>query len=400
MMTDSFSTLRQQIETELTGNLLPFWMKHTVDRTNGGFYGALTNDLQVLNAVPRSAVLCARILWTYSAAYTHFKNPEYLEMADHAYQYLINAFWDSEYGGVYWLIDAQGKPVDPHKQMYAQAFAIYGLAEYYAATGLMESLNRARKLFGLVEKYGAEPVYGGYIEARSRDWSEFENQRLSEKEPNAPKTMNTLLHIMEAYTRLYSIWPDESLKSALSQLVEVILTRVVNLERGAFNLFFDNNWTSHSDEISYGHDIEGCWLLLEAAKILKDEALFARSRKAALRMAEAVLTNGRDLDGSIFYEASPAGLLNSEKHWWVQSEAMLGFYAMYQISNDERFLNAAHQAWGYIRDHFVDHQYGEWYKILDRSGLPNREHYKTGPWECPYHNSRACMEMLERLPLK
>jgi mannobiose 2-epimerase len=203
---------------------------------------------------------------------------------------------------------------------------------------------------------------------------------------------------MEAYTRLYMLWPDASLKTALRQLVEVMLVHVVNLERGAFNLYFDNNWNSHTDEISFGHDIEGCWLLLEATEILQDEALRVRARQAAECMADSVYLNGRDPDGSILNEATPNGLLDGDKHWWVQSEALVGFYAVYQLSHDERFLDASIQSWDYIQEHFVDREYGEWFKILNRSGQPYLEHYKTGPWECPYHNSRACLEMLKRLP--
>lgn len=391
-------SLRSRIESELTGNLLPYWINHTVDYENDGFYGAIASDGTVRNDVERTAILCARILWTYSAAYRQLQKPEYIEMAGRAYRYLIDVFIDKEHGGVYWTVDAQGKVLNTRKQMYAQAFAIYGLAEYHAASGMAQSLEHARHLFALIEKHGAEPRFGGYIEARAGDWGELEDQRLSPKEPNCPKSMNTLLHIMEAYTRLYTLWPDAGLKRSLTDLLNLMLTKVYNAERRAFNLFFDLDWASQSHEVSYGHDIEGAWLMVAAAEALEDETLLEQSRKAAVAMSDAVYTHGRDVDGSIFYEAGPAGLLDGDKHWWAQAEALIGFYVGYELSGDERFFSAAGQVWEYIETKFVDRKYGEWYKILNQAGEPRLDQPKTGPWECPYHNGRACLEMLRRLP--
>lgn len=396
-MPNNMPNFCKQIESELTGNILPFWIQHTVDHENGGFYGALTNDLQVCNEVERSAVLCARILWTFSAAYQQFPRPEYLQMAHRAYEYLLGAFQDGLHGGFYWSVDKTDRPVNDRKQTYAQAFAIYGLSEYYAATGDPESFEIARKTFYLLEEHASDPQYGGYIEACSRDWGYLDDMRLSPHEPNCPKSMNTLLHVMEAYTRLYNLWPDPGLRQSLHNLLEIMQNHVIDHERGAFHLFFERDWRIISDEISYGHDIEGSWLLVETANTLGDEPLRTHISLAAVKMAASVYQHGRDSDGAILYAANSTGLSDDNKHWWVQAEGLVGFYNAYKLSGDARFLGAMRQLWQVINEKFVDRKHGEWYKILDRSGSPRLNHYKTGPWECPYHNARACLELLKRL---
>ncbi|MCG2785962.1 MAG: AGE family epimerase/isomerase [Anaerolineae bacterium] len=393
----SMPTFFQQIESELTTNILPFWMNYTVDHENGGFYGALSNDRQINNEVERSAVLCARILWTFSAAYRQFPRPEYLDMARHAYDYLINTFWDVQKGGVYWAVNKTGKPLNDRKQTYAQAFVIYGLAEYHAASGSPESLKFAKMLFGLLEKHTADSQFGGYIAARDRNWGDLADMRLSDSEPNCPKSMNTLLHVMEAYTRLYTLWPDPALRQSLRSLLEVMQNHVIDHERGAFHLFFERDWQVLSDQISYGHDIEGSWLLVEAAEALGDEPLRTHLSLSAVSMATSVYRHGRDSDGAVLYEANSDGLIDADKHWWVQAESLVGFYSAYKLSGDIHFLCATRQIWQVINEKFIDRQHGEWYKIIDQAGNVRFDHFKTGPWECPYHNARACMEMLKRL---
>jgi mannobiose 2-epimerase len=388
---------RKQLEEELTGNILPFWMKHTIDTVNGGFYGALTNALEIHNEVARSAILCARILWTYATAYRKLGDRKFLDMAGWAYNTLRISFLDSEYGGVYWSVDAAGKPVMDRKHHYAQAFAIYGLSEYYRATERPESLALAQSLFQLLETYAYEPVYGGYVEGSSRTWEALADMRLSDRDLNCRKSMNTMLHVLEAYTNLLRVWEDPSLKARQRAVIEVFLKRIVNPSTGHFKLFFDDAWNSLSPNVSYGHDIEGSWLLLEAAEVQGDPALVEQVRATALQIATAVYQDGLDPDGSLPYESGPQGLVDSDKSWWVQAEAMLGFYNAYELSGQSRFAQAAQHSWNYIQANMVDRVHGDWIKKLHRNGTVDESNYKVGPWECPYHHSRACFEMLDRL---
>ncbi|MDZ7260697.1 MAG: AGE family epimerase/isomerase [candidate division KSB1 bacterium] len=388
------SDFRQQLEKELTENILPFWMTYVVDKVNGGFYGAVTNDLKVHNEVPRSATLCARILWTYATAYRRLGAEQYLSMARWAYDYLTHVFWDREYGGLYWQVDYKGNPVSDRKHHYAQAFAIYGLSEYYRATQEPQSLMLAQTLFHLLEKYAYDAVYQGYIEGSSRSWGALRDMRLSDKDLNCRKSMNTMLHILEAYTNLLQVWEDAHLKAQHRALVETFQQHIIDHQTGHFKLFFDDQWQSLSEKVSFGHDIEGSWLLWEAAKAQSDPALLAQVRQSVISMATAVYREGLDDDGSLFYEANPP---DTSKAWWAQAEAVVGFYNAYQLSGQVQFAQAAYRCWRYIQTKIVDRRHVEWFKQLHRDGTPDHVRYKAGPWDCPYHQSRACFEMLDRL---
>jgi mannobiose 2-epimerase len=404
-MAQTFSKLewRQQLADELTGNILPFWMTYVMDRANGGFYGAVTNDLQVDNNVPRSAILCARILWTYAAAHRQLGAEQrssaeaYLSMARWAYDYLTRVFWDLEYGGLYWHVDYQGYPVVDRKHHYAQAFGIYGLAEYYRATQDARSLALAQELFYLLEKHAYDAVNQGYIEGSSRAWGALQDMRLSDREINCRKSMNTILHILEAYTNLLRVWDDARLRAQHRALIEVIQQYVIDHQTHHFKLFFDDQWRSLSDHVSYGHDIEGSWLLVEAAEVQGDVELLEQVRASALAMAAAVYREGIDADGGLFYEGGPQGLVDTHKSWWVQAEAMVGFYNAHQLSGEAHFAQAAYRCWEYIQSEVIDRTYGDWFKLLRRDGTPEPGSYKAGPWECPYHQSRACLELMARL---
>jgi mannobiose 2-epimerase len=388
------------LKSELTGNLLPFWIKHAVDPENGGFFGAVTNDLQVVNDVPRSAILCGRILWTYSAAHRILGGKENLAMARRAFDYLTGVFWDPEFGGLYFDVNAKGQPVFDRKHHYAQAFGLYGLTEYYRATQEPQSLKLARSLFELLEKHGFDSAHGGYIEGSSRRWESLADMRLSGIDLDCRKSMNTNLHILEAYTNLLRVWDDPRLKAQHKALVETFLQHIIDPATNHFRLFFDDGWNSLSSVFSFGHDIEGSWLLWEAAELQGDAVLKESVRKAALGMAEAVRREALEKDGSLVYEGGPHGLVNVNKVWWAQAEGMVGFYNAYQLSGREEFAGAAKGLWDYIQARMVDREHGEWWKQLSRDGKPDRDHYKIGPWDCPYHAVRACLEMTARLEEK
>ena len=389
----------QRFEHELRGNILPFWSTQTIDAENGGFYGALTNDLRIKNDTPRSAVLTARILWTFAAAYRRYGAPVYAQTAQRAYDYITRHFVDSVNGGVYWAVDRHGQPVDDRKHVYAQAFTIYGLAEYYRATREPAALTLAQALFTLVDRHSYDPVHGGNVECLSRTWGVLNDMRLSPRDVNSRKSMNTLLHLMEAYTNLLRVWPDPLLHARQRGLIEVFLEHVIDPETHQQRLFFDDawNWRHLSAVVSYGHDIEASWLLVEAAEQQGDPDLLARTQAKGILMAEAVYREALEPDGSVIYETEGHGPGANQKHWWAHAEAVVGFYNAYQLSGRQHFADAAAACWAYIETKFVDRTDGDWFKLLASDGAPDLGHVKVGPWECPYHHSRTCLEMLERL---
>ncbi|MNO39449.1 Cellobiose 2-epimerase [compost metagenome] len=393
---------RKQLEDELKGNILGFWMEHTLDETYGGFVGEIDNQMNVVAGAEKSLVLNARILWTFASAYRIYGTADYLTMAERAYDYLTQYFTDAEYGGLFWMVDEHGAPSQPKKQIYGLAFAIYALAEFHHATGRADALQQAVDLFHIVEKYGYDPIYKGYIEALSREWQMTDNLSLSSKDMNEKKSMNTHLHVLEGYTGLYRVWKSEELKSKLSELIETMLDHIIDADGKHFHLFLDEEWTVKSGSISFGHDIEGSWLLVEAAEVLEDEALLHRVRQVAISMAEAVLAEGIAEDGGIWNEADMSGFIDKSKEsrdWWPQAEAIVGFYNAYQLTGDPRFLEAAENAWNFTDKYIVDHKFGEWYWGIDEALQPLANAPKVSAWKCPYHNSRACFEMIARLSI-
>jgi cellobiose epimerase len=393
----SENTWQAELQRELTGNILPFWMQHACDRQNGGFYGSLSNDLVIDNRAPRSAILTARILWTYSAAYGYERRPEYLAMAGYAFAYLSQKFIDPLHGGVYWTVDAQGGSLQTRKHSYAQAFAIYGLSEYYRASGDSTALQLAQQLFELLDRHAYEPVFGGYLEGRAQDWSATADMRLSEKEIDAQKSMNTLLHLLEAFTNLYRVWPDSHLRLRIQELTGIFLEHIISPAGQHLRLLFDERWNSLVNTVSYGHDIEASWLLLESANVLGISELTARVKAASVRLAQAVYDQGLWPDGSVVLEQDEGGQRNPERHWWPLTEGMVGFYNAYQLTGQPHFAQASKRCWQFAQQKMVDRQHGDWFKVLGANYQPKPGYPKTGPWECPYHHARACLEMIKRL---
>ena len=398
MVRNKLIRLRKELEIELKGNILSFWIDHTVDRENGGFYGYVSNDLAKHDKSDKAFILNIRILWTFSKAFHIFKDQQYLEMAKRAYDYILNHFWDKEFGGVYWLLDYKGEVKVSKKQTYAQAFAIYGLTEYYRATGIQESLIKAKQLYELMEQHCYDPQYGGYTEAYSADWKALDDRSLSEKDMNVAKSMNTNLHVMEAYTNLLSVWNNDILKSKLRDLVNDTMEHIVDRQTYHFRLYFDEDWTSKSDIISFGHDIEGSWLLYEAAEQLCDALFCKKVKDIALMMAQKVYQQGIDFkQGGVFNEVDHNNILHAEKVWWPQAEAVVGFFNAYQLSSEVRYLQVALDTWDYIKNNIIDEKQGEWFWDARYANGQYQDEEKAGPWKCPYHNSRMCFEIIARI---
>lgn len=395
---ESIHQFRTEVAAELIKRLLPFWSEKTIDEENGGFYGQITNGLTVKKAAAKSCVLNSRILWTFASAYRIFKDNAYRIMAERAYHYLQNHFWDKQYYGLYFMLDYRGQVIDSRKQLYNLAFGIYGLSEYYRATGDEKSLIRAIQLYYLIEEHLSDPNHQGYFEAGSRDWGFVKEMRLSERDLNAKKTMNSHLHLMEAYTNLLRVWDSDRLRHSLEQLINLMVTRILNRETFHFNLFFDETWNSKLNLISLGHDIEGSWLLTEAATVLGDEMLFDMIKDVSVKMARKVYETGIDREnGGLYNELIDGVVRDPVKVWWPQCEAMVGLINAFQLTEEEVFLEAASQIWKFIDRFMLDRDNGEWFGEVSEDGRPNHSYYKVGPWKCPYHNGRACMEVMLRL---
>lgn len=379
-------------------NILHWWSSNMVDHENGGFYGRIDGYGRLHSEADKGVILNTRILWTFSAAARRTGDRHYRDLAERACDYVTRYFRDEEFGGVFWTVDFKGNPAESKKQVYAQAFAVYALAEYYLSSNNPAALESAQSIFEQIERHSRDRVKGGYFEAFSRDWSALGDLRLSDKDANEAKTMNTHLHLLEAYTTLYKAWPDAEVRDALAALTGLFLDTFIDPDTAHLHLFFDENWVSKSDKISFGHDIETAWLLMEAAETLGDPALTARARAAAVRIADRTIAEGYDpANGGLWNEADAHGLSDRDKEWWPQIEAVVGFLRVWQNTGEPRFAAAALRSWSFIEKHLPDPENGEWFWGLKADGTPNRAQDKAGLWKCPYHNSRGCMEILSLL---
>ncbi len=389
--------LRTDALAEVTNNILPFWQNRMPDNMKGGFYGRIDGKNNIINDAPKGAILNARILWTFSAAFRILKDISYLDTAKRARDYIMAYFFDKEYGGTFWVLNSNGSQLDAKKQIYSQAFTIYALSEYYMAIGDESCKDKAVELFHLIEKHSFDRGFNGYLEAFDRKWGYLEDLRLSEKDANEKKTMNTHLHILEAYTNLYRIWPDKSLRSQLVNMVMIFLEKILDQRSHHLNLFFDERWNSKSTIISYGHDIEASWLIYEAAEVLEDKGLINKVKVIATEVVRAAM-EGLQPDGSLIYERDDAtGHLDMDRHWWVQSETVVGFINAWQLTGDESYLGNALRCFNFIKGHLIDRENGEWYWSIRRDGTVNTVDDKAGFWKCPYHNSRMCLEIMSRV---
>ncbi|MGN6530722.1 MAG: AGE family epimerase/isomerase [Ginsengibacter sp.] len=386
---------KEDLENELH-NILDFWQNKTIDDLNGGFFGQIDNDNKIIIEAPKGSVLNSRILWTFSAAYNLTKSEAYLKSAERAFKYLRVHFIDKEFGGVYWTVDYKGNPLDAKKQIYAQAFAIYGLSEFYISSENEDALDLAIDLYNSILKYSYDEENGGYIEALARDWKEMDDLRLSNKDANEKKSMNTHLHLLEAFANLYRSWKNEKLEEKVSELIYIFLNHITDPETHHLILFFDEKWNPKSHIVSYGHDIEASWLVEEAAKLIGKTTLLQQVQDQSVNLAIAA-SDGLDTDGGLWYEYDlEKDDLVKEKHSWPQAEAMVGFFNAWKITGVDSFLNRSLNSWNFIRQHILDKKNGEWLWGIHADNTVMNED-KVGIWKCPYHNSRACMELIRRI---
>jgi len=419
------SVMKQEMQDVVENNILRFWLDKMVDREHGGFYGRIDGSGVLHPEAEKGAILNARILWSFSAAYRVLGNPEYLEAATRAYEYLIEHFIDAEYGGVYWSVDYLGRPLDTKKQFYAIGFAVYGLSEYVRATGDREALECALQLYDCIEEHAFDRAHNGYIEACTREWGQIADMRLSELDANYPKSQNTHLHIIEPYTNLLrclkelhaqesgdyvpvigSMLPIGvtipmqdiiSVEASLRNLIDIFTDKILNPKTHHLDLFFEMDWTRGAGHLeSYGHDIECSWLMHEAALVLGDSKVLEKVEPIVCEVAKAS-EKGLRPDGSMVHEANlDTGHVDDDLHWWVQAENVVGWFNLYQYFDDEQALERASQGWSYIKSQIIDWENGEWHWSRHPDGTLNTIDDKAGFWKCPYHNSRMCLEIIER----
>lgn len=384
--------LAREVRRELTDRIIPFW-KRLRDDEHGGYYGYMDFDLKVDKEYEKGCILNSRILWFFANAYMTLKDKSLLAEAAHAYSFMRDCCEDKEYGGVFWSVTYDGLPLDTTKHIYNQAFAIYALSSYYAASNDSSALEFAMSLFEKIETIGTDSY--GYLESFNRKWELEDNDKLSENGLLADKTMNTLLHVLEAYTELYRVNKDEKVRSALVKILDAFRNQVYNEKTNRLEVFFDEKMNTISDLYSYGHDIEASWLLDRAATVLSDDKIKADTNAYTNKLVAEVY-NEALADGAMNNECFK-GVVDTTRVWWVQAEAMVGFCNCYEKTGEEKYKDITEQLWDYIKNYIIDKREGsEWFWDLDKDNNPVSRKPIVEPWKCPYHNGRMCMEIIRR----
>ncbi|EDP68631.1 hypothetical protein CAT7_10605 [Carnobacterium sp. AT7] len=398
---------KEMLRNQLSEKVLPFWLSQQ-DNTNGGFYGKLSIDLESDPLAPKGGVMMARFLWTFSYSYNTLQKQKYKRAADYAYRFITESLWDNKYGGIYWLVDAEGKPLNPIKHVYAQSFAIYGLSEYAKIDPASDALEYAKKLYHLIEENAYNPSTLGYEEEFDQKWKQKALSQVASQNPEVRYTTNTHLHLLEAYTNLYTVWPNETLLEKIQHLLRLFTTYIFH-PTGYCQQEFDQNWTSITPGVSYGHDIETSWLLDETLSCCKvDEDLDKKVRSMTTELAAYCYENGLDENGWMINHVDSSHV-DKTKVWWVEAEAVIGFYHAFQQSGNNIYRNTALNLIQLIQKKFVDTRPGsEWYSRLDENNQLLSVLRKNGTteenisdsWKGPYHTVRFYLEMIKRLEEK
>lgn len=395
--------MRSEVINHLTKDIIPFW-KSLRDDENGGYTGYLGYDLKADKKAVKGCILNSRITWFFANAYTLLKDESLLEEAKHGFEFLKNACWDKKNGGVYWSVNYDGTPAETLKHTYNQAFSIYALSSYYEASGDKEALDMAYQLYDLIEEKMRDEL--GYKEAFDEEFHEIDNEKLSENGVMASKTMNTLLHVFEAYTELYRVagvngaGRGEKVADKIKWMMDIIAAKIYNPRLHRQEVFFDNQWNTIIDLHSYGHDIETAWLVDRSVEILKDDAYERKMTPITKDLTNQIYKEA--FDGSSLANECEKGVVNEWRIWWVQAESVVGFINGYEKSGREEYLTAACKVWQFIKEHLIDGREGytagrEWYWRVGADGTPDKTQPIVESWKCPYHNGRMCFEVIKRL---
>jgi len=395
LVEDKLITLKQEMDENLFNGIIPFWLKNVLDFESNGFNGIVLPNLVIKKDAEKGLLMAARALWLFSRAYSLKNNDDYIKAAKLLYDYLQRYFLDSVHGGYYWLLNYKGEPLDETKKAYGQAFALYALSEYASVSHDNNALEAAHSLFLLMEEKFRDREYGAYIESGLRDFSENPVMKLSDREPAAVKTMNTNLHVMEALANYALHFPSDNVLAALKDETDSFIDNIL-LPAGHLGMFFNREWEPLNDRISYGHDIEAAWLLTEAAHLTKDKELIEKAAKASVFLSRTAVYEAFDKDGGITCEGDSHGHHEGFKEWWMQAEAIVGFINAFELTNKMIYLEKALSLWDYCKKKLISPE-GEWYFYINKDGTTDKTKELAGPWKCPYHTGRACMEVTRRV---
>lgn len=381
-------------------NIGDWWLDHSICQSSGGFYGEIDHYGNPRPDANKGLVLNARILWFFSELAMSNPDPRYTAAADRAYDYLQSKFYDPVFGGYWWELDSQGEVVQRRKQVYGQAFVIYAYSSYYLLNKKQAVLDHSLATFKLLQTHSIDPKFGGFWEAFAEDWSPIQDFRLSEKDLNFPKTMNTHLHVLEAYTNLHRVVGSPETARALRYSLDIFVDKIFDHEVRHLKMFLDAQWQNYSPAYSYGHDIEASWLLWEAAEVLGDTDLKLRTREISLDLACCCLSEAVTSSGALLDEKEiKSGDVAVDFPWWVQAEALVGFVNAFELSKKDEYLKTVLRSWSVIKSTILDKEYGEWCWFARSAEEANNTPltYKAGAWKAPYHNGRAMLEMTRRL---
>ncbi len=417
--------LVSEMKHVLDSLMIDVWYPRVIDATNGGYFSDFTYDWELGEPQNKFIVTQARHVWATSFLYENYEEKEeYLRYAGHGFHFLRDHMWDKEFGGFYDLTDSTGnllpRSIGADKRAYGNSFAIYALAQYYKVSKNEEALELAKKTFLWLEENSHDPVNGGYFQILDRTGKPIVREEAAkyagyENFQVGLKDYNSSIHLLEAFTTLYQVWPDELVRQRLQEMYDIV-SGVMLDDRGFLKLYFHPDWTQVTDEelhgfsregnsptnhITFGHDVETAFLLYEAAGALHiiDNELFQKMKK----MVDHAIQHGWDkkygglFDGGKYVDGEVA-IINDHKQWWAQAEALNAFLLMHRIFPDDTiYMQKFEEQWAYVNEYLIDHEHGGWYIYGLDVGHQFSESNKVSIWKGSYHTVRAMVHCLEML---